>query len=98
MPAVTTVEENISPLSSGTFFRVYPNPTTGDFTLEFQDNAPVTDCHVEILNMTGSQKFSADLTGSGKHSLSLTGMPSGLYIVKVVSGQRAGTVKMIRQP
>ncbi|MFZ4521638.1 MAG: T9SS type A sorting domain-containing protein [Bacteroidales bacterium] len=77
------------------FFKVYPNPTSGNFTLELigQDR---TGCMVEIYGMRGEKLVSKQLPGGAKHELSLDEKPEGIYIIRVVSEGVAGTSRIIK--
>ena len=77
------------------FFRVYPNPTTGTFTLELTgiQSEPVD---VEIYGMRGEKVLSEVTAGSGKHEFSLSEKPAGIYFIKVVAGEHLETFKLVK--
>jgi hypothetical protein len=77
-----TVEGVISGLQT---FRVYPNPTSGTFTLEMTGDTGSKRTTVEIYTMKGEKIFSAVLTEERKHEFSLSGQPVGLYLIRVNS-------------
>ena len=79
------------------FFKVYPNPTEGDFVLELSDGDLNQNIRVEIYSMTGINVLSADLPSGRKHYLSLSGKPAGIYLIQVVSGKNTGTTRIIRR-
>ena len=78
-------------------FKVYPNPTTGTFTLELKGVEEKEKIRVEIYSMTGEIVLSAEVSGGLKHELSLSGTPAGMYLIKVVSDKTAGISRIIRQ-
>jgi hypothetical protein len=96
-PAVVAGQEENQSVQQGSFFKVYPNPTEGDFVLEFNGDRPVGSCHVEIFNMTGKRQLSRALEGERKFNFTLSDKPSGIYFIKVFSGENSGTVKIIKQ-
>ena len=79
------------------FFKVYPNPTTGIFTIELQDVPENTRIHMEGYGMHGEKAFSADLSGGQKHGFSLAQQPSGIYFIRVTAGTKVETVKIIKR-
>ncbi len=79
------------------FFTVYPNPTSGQFTLELKNIEESATVRVEIYGLYGERLQSADLSGQMKYNLSLAGKPIGVYFLRVVSGNLAGTGKIIKQ-
>lgn len=77
---------------------IYPNPTTGEFTIEWSGNAPknakvfITDPMGRRLKMLTVPDVSNSLTTS------LEDMPSGLYFVKVQSADRQYNVaKLVKE-
>ncbi|MCX6305012.1 MAG: GEVED domain-containing protein [Bacteroidetes bacterium] len=84
-------------LSNDGFFTIYPNPTTGGFSLELKGFDKTAELSVMMYNMLGEPVFSADLTGRLKYDLSIAGKPDGVYFIRVVSGKHAGTGKIIKQ-
>ncbi|MCX6303770.1 MAG: T9SS type A sorting domain-containing protein [Bacteroidetes bacterium] len=94
---VATGEDANNITQARPFFKVYPNPTEGVFALEFDGIGFPEKIHVEIYNMTGEKILSTDLSGERIYNLSLSGKPAGIYLLKVVSGHIAKTVRIIRQ-
>ena len=78
-------------------FRVYPNPTTGSFTLELKNHDETGKISVEIYNMTGEKVQSSEFSGEQKHDFSLSGNPTGIYLIKVASEKNVGISRIIRQ-
>lgn len=78
-------------------FSVYPNPTTGDFTLELKWIDASEDIKVEIHAARGELIQSLRLPPQPLHSLSLGNHPPGVYIVRVSHGGRDGVERLIRR-
>jgi hypothetical protein len=85
------------PVSEKSFFSIYPNPTTGGFSLELKSIEETAELKVEMYGMLGERVFSGELQGQRKYNLSLEGKPNGVYFIRVVSGKLAGTGKIIKQ-
>jgi hypothetical protein len=77
-------------------FKVYPNPTTGTFTVELKGVEQSEEIRVEVFSMKGDVVLSTVLPGGGKHELSLSGKPVGLYVLKVVSATHTGTARLVK--
>gem|GEM_PF-6314623 len=95
MVATLTGEEEPQAEFAGANFSIYPNPTTGKFTLMQRTgnvNGPV---NVEIYSLTGKRVWQADLAGAVKHEFDLHGLAAGLYILKVKKDERVETFKLI---
>jgi hypothetical protein len=78
------------------FYRIYPNPTSGNFMLEL--NAQAAEKYlVEIYDMKGDKMLSAEMRGERRHEFSLSGKPVGIYLVRVISERNSGTTRIIKQ-
>jgi hypothetical protein len=74
-------------------FTLYPNPAAGSVNLVNNANAEGT---VNIYSLTGAQVFSAKI-GTGEQNLNLSGLQSGMYLVKVQTGNAVSTQKLVIQ-
>jgi hypothetical protein len=79
------------------FFRVYPNPTTGKFTLELKGDASSYKGHVDIIGLLGEKIFSKDMILERTQEFSLADRPTGMYIIHVTTGENSRTEKIIKQ-
>jgi PKD repeat protein len=79
------------------FFRVYPNPTEGVFTLELDGPDSRSAVIIEIYDMLGVVIFRDEMSGFRTHTFDLTGKKTGIYMVRVTSGDQTGISKVIRQ-
>ncbi len=78
------------------FFKVYPNPTTGDFTLELLKVEEATLLLVEIFTMQGHLITRKELPIQKQYSFSLASRQPGIYLIRVFKGQENGTGKIIK--
>jgi len=88
-------EVETNALATGNFFRVYPNPTTGSFTLESTVPKHLSGV-VEIYGMQGEKLLDEHLPDAGKHEFSLQGKPAGIYIIRVISEGVSGTARIVK--
>ena len=70
-------------------FSIYPNPTTGEFTVELAENE---EAIVEVVNMTGQILVSQKIENSATINKAL---PAGVYTVVVKSAGSVGTQKLV---
>ena len=89
-------QESILQITSASF-KVYPNPTTGSFTLEFVDKTTTGKVEVLVCNMHGEKLLTQEMAGERSRVFSLSGRPPGVYIVHVLTGETSETVKVIKQ-
>jgi len=79
------------------FFTIFPNPTTGNFTLEVQDFDAIQAIRVEISTMMGERLLQTTLTGRQRYEFDLTGFPVGVYLIRVVAGDKTSVGKLVKQ-
>jgi hypothetical protein len=77
------------------FFRVYPNPTSGTFTLALDGYVPSDRISVMIYDMQGAIITTAEMVNEMKHEFTLSGKPSGLYLIKVTTGYQNGSSRIV---
>lgn len=84
-------------LTGNSLFKIYPNPTTGKFTLELKGEQMSADVHVEIYGVLGDRILSKDMKLDRKQEFSLSDKPTGVYVVHVSSGNNTETQKIIKR-
>jgi hypothetical protein len=96
-PAITGIENPGIIGNPDSFFKIYPNPTPGKFTLELKGEATSAQVHVEIFGVLGDRIFSKDMMMERKQEFSLAEKPTGVYVVHVTSGLNSETEKIIKK-
>lgn len=86
------------PPSSGQDFRLFPNPTTGVFTLVLPQTAPA-GTRMRIMGLTGAALLEQIIPdGSSNHIVNTAALAPGMYFVEVLSqGQRQAVFKLVKQ-
>jgi hypothetical protein len=77
-------------------FRVYPNPTNGNFTLEQKSDFDFRNVTVEVYGMRGERILTGNIIGQQKHEFMFGDVPAGLYFVKIIAGDYVETIKLIK--
>jgi hypothetical protein len=99
-PAIVTVPtgaEEPPVIAAKTTFKIYPNPTSGNFTVEQTGGGLADEVKVEIYSMRGERLLSSGMMSTQqKLELSIADYPAGLYFVKVASGDLVETFKVIK--
>jgi hypothetical protein len=78
------------------FFRVYPNPTKGQFTLEFTEIRDFSIAYVGIFNLFGENIKGTQVVALGRHLFDLSDKPPGVYLIRVTKGDNVGVEKVIK--
>jgi len=75
---------------------IYPNPTSGDFTVEYKGEATPGSIRVDIFGLQGERVLAGSISGEKKRVFSSAALPEGMYFVKVVADGTAYTFKLIK--
>lgn len=76
-------------------FKVYPNPTSGAFTLElfgFDEHSRIS---IEVFGTLGERIMGIDSHGEMRHVLDLSGRQPGMYFIRVAKNAEIGVEKLI---
>jgi hypothetical protein len=98
LPSVTTGEEE-APSNTGlelANFSIYPNPTTGNFTLVQKGVKLYDNVNVEVYSIRGEKVAAEHMIGEKSHEFGFNTMPTGLYFVKVVADGYVETLKLVK--
>jgi len=96
IPSIVTTEDALPVNLVQASFKVYPNPTSGTFILEFIDRYPTDKVTVNIYGMRGEKVLSEVLKGGRKHEFSLSNRPPGIYLIHVITNNKSETAKIIK--
>ncbi|MCX6266574.1 MAG: T9SS type A sorting domain-containing protein, partial [Bacteroidetes bacterium] len=94
--SMTEGEDEKQPVLENFLFKVYPNPTTGNFILEQKNGNQDGTMTVEIFNMIGKIVVSSELSGKIKHEFMFADMPAGLYFIRIINGDLRETIKLVK--
>jgi hypothetical protein len=79
------------------FFIIYPNPNEGIFTMELMDANHKSGIRVEIFDMMGARVKQIELSGKRLYEFDLSDKPAGIYLLRVIKGDKVGIWKVIRK-
>jgi hypothetical protein len=88
---------DIPVIEAGSFFKVYPNPTSDKFNLELNKDLRDVKTVVQIFNMVGGSIMKEEVTGSDRYEFDLGGKIPGIYFIQVMAGDRVETKKITRK-
>jgi hypothetical protein len=86
----------INELSNDLAVLIFPNPSNGKFTLQF-DNGKLTmnNYQLSIYNVFGERIYLSDLKQQKFNEIDLSTAPKGIYFVKIIDGNKKVTNKKI---
>ena len=79
------------------FFRVFPNPTPGFFTIEIFNIDNALDVTVHIFGMRGNMIEQVKTAGQRETHFDLTDQQPGIYLVRVRIGDVVGMEKVVKR-
>jgi hypothetical protein len=97
MVTVTAGKNDMAITSGNSSWKLYPNPTSGEFALELNGDVPSETIYACVYNMKGEKIISTGFINERKREFSLAGRPAGLYLVRIVSGGMSGTLRVVKQ-
>ena len=83
--------------SENEFFKVYPNPTTGKFIIDIYNPENDDKTIFQIIDLLGNTILLKEPDHSNRYEADLSGYKPGMYIIRVMQGDKAGTKKIIKQ-
>jgi hypothetical protein len=93
---VIAEENEIPAVTEKSFFKIYPNPTTGNFTLEQKGEKDLRNVRVEVYGLRGDKIMTTEMINEHSHLFSLSGMAPGIYLIHVASEVNAEVFKIIK--
>ncbi|TVR89130.1 MAG: T9SS C-terminal target domain-containing protein [Saprospirales bacterium] len=84
---IDSLPTSVREITTESDFRLYPNPGTGEFTIELDDPLS-TSSNLTVIDMLG-REVHREVVSSGMDEiqLSLSGLPSGRYAVVLRNGE-----------
>lgn len=96
----SVVASGVEPTAPNTIeqanFTIFPNPTSGNFTLVQKGDRQYGSVKVEIYTMRGDKVLTSQMIGEKTHEFATSDLPVGLYFVKVIADDYTETIKLIR--
>lgn len=84
-------------ISGSDQINIYPNPTTGQFVVQYQGTASQTvyKTGIEVYNLSGNLVYSLPVIAENT-TIDLSLLPTGTYFVKINDDQRIFTKKVVK--
>ena len=95
MVSTATGNDELPEISRKSYVKLYPNPSTGKFTLEFSGKKLSGNERVDIYGMTGERLYTSGLSEEMKYEFSLPNLQHGVYFVRITSEDAMETVKLV---
>lgn len=99
-PAMPAVVAGTDPASTNSIdqvnFSIFPNPTSGNFTLVQKGDRKFGDVKVEVYGMHGAKVLVSKMIGEKQHEFVTSQLPVGIYFVKVIADDYTETIKLVK--
>ena len=96
-PGTISGQDELPVISQNAAVKIYPNPTTGMFTLELTGVEQSESVTVNIYSMKGDKINASRIDGSMKHEFSLSDEPSGIYLFQVITAKGSFTTRIVKK-
>ena len=95
LSSILSVENNYNNINSNLL--IYPNPTTGVFTINFAKVSNFGKVEAEITNISGKvlHYSSDDFKSSDEYRIDLSNQPKGVYFVKIITENGTAIKKIV---
>jgi hypothetical protein len=98
LPAQTGIQEGTGLFDGSSLFRVYPNPTSGEFMVEIASERPLNNPMIRVFNLMGNEIMRKEITNSSRKTVfSLDKHPSGIYIITIMANGSMESVRIVKQ-
>jgi hypothetical protein len=84
---------SVQNLNPTTCYSLYPNPTTGKFTIE--TNNQTGSCNITILNLSGEKILESQIS-SPKEEIDISTLPIGIYFVRYYNNRTVEVRKLLK--
>jgi hypothetical protein len=74
----------------------YPNPTTGEFVVEWKGNPDVVLTSVEIFSMNGVVVFRESMDLAGKYQVNIAAVKPGVYFLRAITSAGIEKLKIVK--
>jgi hypothetical protein len=75
---------------------IKPNPTAGLINISFGSTS-IQEVRVELYNLQGADVLLKTFQSTTSETIDLTGHPAGMYLVKVVAGEKRYEEKIVKE-
>jgi len=76
--------------------RIWPNPTTGSFTVALTGHSPSEKVRMELFTLTGESLYSREMIANEDMRGSLSGFPDGYYFLRIVTAEGTITTPILK--
>lgn len=95
-PVETAVPESVPMDGQLSGVKVYPNPAHETITLTLTGDDPTGIVSFEIFDVNGLSVSCHYPAGARKYDFSASGMKAGVYFIRVITGNRSETLKLVK--
>lgn len=96
IPGIDPIRKESAISGSPSGLKIYPNPTSGRFTVEMNPPVSSSFISIEVYSLHG-EKVLQEMVFDAHHVVSLEGKPDGIYFIRAISNGQTAIGKIIKQ-
>ncbi|MCX6278974.1 MAG: PKD domain-containing protein [Bacteroidetes bacterium] len=77
-------------------FRIYPNPTTGQFTIESRMSGSMPTIILQVFDFMGKKLTEEQIQGFSQGVFSISQFPDGIYNIRLIAGEHIQIQRIIK--
>ena len=77
-------------------FSIYPNPSTGKYSIELSEGTDVSKLTIEVSNLLGEVIYQSKINNK-QSTIDISKEPNGIYFVRIIGGEQALNQKVVRE-
>ena len=77
--------------------KIFPNPASAEVVLDLRGVVDGGSAKMEMFGIRGDVLHTGSFAGNGQYPLSLHGIPSGVYYLRIISGDQVITKMLLKR-
>jgi len=76
---------------------IYPNPTSGTFTLSYNSQLPILNSQLKIYDVLGQQVYTQAITNPNKTTINVSQLSNGVYFYQLINNTETYRGKFVKE-
>ena len=86
----------INEIKTNYYVSLYPNPTSGTFTLSYNSQTPILNSQLKIYDVLGQEVYTQAITNPNQTTINVSQLSNGVYFYQFTKNNSTGSLTSIR--